>query len=169
MRILPISLMSIVVSACAVTLSFSDIKTGGTIELVQPLNIAPNDARVFLQYGKVVSYKEIKRYYPHCWFVSWQRKNEAQVITPDSFNIIKVVEKIEIVSNKSGGFKLASLVIQGDTPISEYITEIHLSSVKQPDVRRLICSHWEDPMSAMHLTGAQIQQALGDYAKVNSE
>ncbi|MFV2058257.1 MAG: hypothetical protein ACC707_17465, partial [Thiohalomonadales bacterium] len=42
-----------------------------------------------------------------------------------------------------------------------YSTELYLHSEKQPDVRVLTCSHWENPLDASHLSVNQIQNAVG--------
>jgi hypothetical protein len=56
-------------------------------------------------------------------------------------------------------------IMAGDSsPIIEYVTELYIHSDKQPDIRRLACSHWNDPIDDQHLTVEQIQMTLGKIA-----
>lgn len=180
----------VLLASCAtgpypVTSPFYQIPAGSAVELTQELNIPPNRARVYLQYGKVVTEKEKDRYQAHCWFLSWKLLETQQTIKPDIFTVVRSqknedlvrnLSKIKLASNladsdtsPSSG-KLARRVIDplgGDAPIAtEYTTQMYIHSDRQPDIRLLECSHWDDPHSGEHLTLEQMQTALGEFAKI---
>ena len=165
MKMLIIIAVCITLQACSSVQSYSDVTTENTLELKKRLVIPADNARVSIQYGKVVSQSQIDNYYPHCWFVSWKREKRAQVIEADTFKITAVRETYESVKLKTGGYRFSSLAIAdaGLTAI-DYFTEIDIYSAKQPNIKRLICSHWEDPADAAHLNLKQIQNALGSIA-----
>ncbi|MCK4711223.1 MAG: hypothetical protein KAU21_21610 [Gammaproteobacteria bacterium] len=162
MKTLIVIAVYIVIQACSVSQSYSELKTDNLLELRQKLVIQPDSARINIQYGKVVSYSQIDNYYPHCWFISWKRKKQAQIIEADTFKITFVRQTYELVNLNTGGFRLSALSI-ADTGLSalDYMTEMHIVSEKQPEIKRLICSHWEEPADAEHLSQKQIQKALG--------
>lgn len=188
MRILLVICITCIVTACAsgpypVTSSYFNIPAGSQIELKQPLTIAPNRARVYLQYGKVVSEREKDRYQPHCWFLSWKVLETPQPINVGTFTVLRSQKDEEIV-RKDSNIKLASNSprvgvgvgvtvggsmdpLGGSAPLAVvYTTQIHIHSDRQPDIRMLECSHWDDPSSGEHLTVEQMQNALGDIATI---
>lgn len=153
---------------CATATSYSDIHVNDRIELNQNLTIQPNDARISIQYGKVVSHEHFESYYPHCWFVSWLRKEESQQINKDIFTITKVRQITSVVKFTTGGYPFSVLSSSAGISAMEYSTEMDIHSAKQPDVKKLICSHWEDPFDASHLTLQSIQKTLGDIATIRT-
>jgi len=157
----------IALQACSNIESYNGIEAGNILELKERLTIRANSARISIQFGKIVNYSQIDNYYPHCWFISWKRKTEPQIIKVDKFEIISVIETFDLVKRESGGFRLSAISVadSGLTAV-EYITEIHLRSEKQPHIKRLICSHWEDPSDAAHLSLQQIQNTLGNIAAI---
>ena len=162
---------------------FFIIPAGSQIEVNQQLTIPSNSGRVYLQYGKVVSAKEKDRYQPHCWFLSWKVLETPQVIKPDTFTVVSTQKQEDLVQ-RDLRLKLASNSprasagigitiggtmdpLAGDAPLAtEYITQIHIHSDGQPDIRMLECNHWDDPSSGEHLTVEQMQAALGQLATI---
>ena len=188
--ILSLASMASILTACAsgpypITSSYYQIPVGSHIELTQTLTILPNTARVYLQYGKVVSPKEKDRYQPNCWFLSWKVLERTQTILPDTF-IIKGSEKSQDLVQNISNIKFASRSMQvdvgvgigigagnnmkvfsGDVPMAaEYTTTLQIYSDKQPDIQQLACSHWDDPSNGEHLTVEKMQQALGNVARI---
>lgn len=181
-----------ILTACAsgpypVTSPYYWIPTGSRIELSQPLTIPPNTARVYLQYGKVVSPKEKDRYQPNCWFLSWKLLESGQTIQPDTFVVQSTQKSQDVVQNLSK-IMLASRsmeidagvglgfgvgignnrgVFAGQAPLAvEYTTTLQIHSDKNPDIKQLACSHWDDPSGGEHLTVEKMQQALGTIARI---
>ncbi|MDH5424324.1 MAG: hypothetical protein OEY29_04960 [Gammaproteobacteria bacterium] len=168
MKKLFILVLTISTLGCASVSSYSDVHINDRIELNQNLGIQPNDARVSIQYGKVLSHAAIKNYYPHCWFVSWQRKDQPQIIHKDIFIITKVRQLTSVVRIKSGAYPLAALLSQAGISAMEYTTEMEIYSERQAVIKKLICSHWEDPYNASHLSLQSMQKTLGDIATIRS-
>ena len=188
MRTITLIYLDVYLTACVsgpypVTSPYFKIPTGSQVEIRQPLTIPPNRARVYLQYGKVVSEKDKDRYQPHCWFLSWKILEMPQIIDIDTFSVVESQKDEEIVRN-APNIKLASNSprgsagvgistggimdpLGGSAPLAVvYTTQIHIHSDRQPDIRMLECSHWDDPSSGEHLTIAQMQSALGQLATI---
>ena len=187
--ILTVGLASCAAQQYPVTSPYYHIPPGTRIVLNETLTIPPNSARVYLQYGKVVTPKEKDRYQANCWFLSWKLQNSPQIIHPDTFIVTQSQKNEDYVQNLSN-LKFASAAVSAevgvgvgigistgkhgmldpfsaDTPIAtEYTTDIYIQSDTQPDIRRLACSHWDDVHTGEHLTVEQMQSALGKIATI---
>jgi hypothetical protein len=177
-------------AACAsgpypVSSPYYQVPAGTGIELKQTLTITPNSGRVYVQYGKVVTPKERERYHANCWFLSWKVLETPQTIHPDTF-IVKGSRKSQDIVQNQSAIKLASLDLQtaagtgfetvsgkgigflaNASPMAAvFTTTLDIRSDRQPDIRQLACSHWDDVSSGEHLTVEQMQQALGDIARI---
>ena len=147
------------------------IPAGSKLVLKQELTIPPNAGRIYIQYGKVVTPKEKDNYHAHCWFLSWEVLDSAQVIKPDTFIITNTQQLEDVVTRQvSHQFAMNGLGIGmygGGSPLAlEYSTEFRIHSDLQPAIRRFVCSHWENPDDAKHLTVAQMQKVLGQIAEI---
>jgi hypothetical protein len=148
------------------------IPAGSQLRIKQNLTIPANSATVYLQNGAPVARNKLDQYYPHCWFESWQRLKNSQTIKPDTFTINAVKIREEVVMGQSK-FLLASTALSGSIGVGggsatavEYITELTIKSDTQPDIRKLFCNHWEDPVDGRHLTVPEMNKALGGYAEL---
>lgn len=147
------------------------IPAGSRLVLKQTLTIPPNSARIYIQYGKVITPKERDQYYAHCWFLSRKVLDTAQIITPDTFIVTKT-QKYEDDVQIQGAYLLASLhgatmkTSDGGPTAVEYSTTLTIHSDTQPDINQFVCSYWEDPLDAKHLTVAEIRKTLGDIADI---
>jgi len=166
----------LILTACSsgpypVTSPYYQIPAGSKLVLNEELTIPPNNGRVYIQNGNVITPKEKNQYYPHCWFLSWKVPDTAQQIKPDTFYIV-ATRKSENVVRADTPLRLASALavsgLLGNASITsiEFTTEMWLQSEKQPDIRRLICSHWENPEDGRHLTVAEMQKTLGNIAEI---
>lgn len=174
-RLIPLLAM-LILPACEsgpypVDSPYYQIPAGSRIIVKQNLTIPANQARVNLQYGKPVTPKELDQYHAHCWFLSWKRLKKSQTIIPDTF-VISRVRHLEEVVFRQGGLMLASNSELGYSGINssptaiEYKTEMTIKSEIQPDIRQLVCNHWEDPLDAKHLTVPEIGATLGNFAEL---
>lgn len=159
--------LSLIIQSCTTVDSYSDIVTGNILIVKKSLVIPAGKARVTIQYGKIASVSEVELYHPRCWFISRVIKNEAQIIDAGEFRIAKVRETYESVQ-RTTGFPFAGLSFTSSlSPTAdEYFTEMDIVSNTQSNITRFICSHWEDPNDAKHLTLNQINIALGGLAKI---
>jgi hypothetical protein len=153
-----------------VTSPYFRIPAGSKLVLKQALTIQPNAGRVYIQYGKVVTSKEKDDWHAHCWFLSWNVLDSAQVIKPDTF-IITHSQQLEDVALRQTPqqYAMNGLGIgtnDGGPMALVYSTEMRIHSDTQPGIRRFVCSHWEDPNDAKHLTVAEMQKTLGQIAVI---
>jgi len=178
MRIAIIGLISGILAGCSsgpypVSSPYYAIPTGSKLVLNHALSIPPNAARIYIQYGKVVSSKQKDDYYAHCWFESWRVLDTSQVIEPDTFTITRSIQTDDVVQRRATQrYAILETVSESNSPEGGgplalvYSTDMHIHSVKQPDIRRFVCSHWENPDDARHLTVAEMQKALGNIATI---
>ena len=143
---------------------------GSQLRIKQNITIPENRATVYLQNGKIVTMSKLNQYHPHCWFESWQKLEQSQLIKPDIFNINAVLQYDEVVL-REGRLLLASnsmarLYGRGGPAFSQYINEYRISSAKQPDIRKLYCGQWDDVSGGDHPTLAEMNKALGEYAEL---
>ena len=187
------ALLVVTLASCAtrqypITSPYYRIPAGSQIVLNEPLTIPPNNARIYLQYGRVITPREKDRYHANCWFLSWKVLETSQTIQPDAFMVIDSQKTQEFVQNPPGvmyasrfstqidihggigigiGIGAAMDPASGDSPMAaEYTTTLKIHSDRQPDIRRFACSHWDGPFSGEHLTVEQMQQALGDIVSI---
>ncbi|MDH5446883.1 MAG: hypothetical protein OEY52_15145 [Gammaproteobacteria bacterium] len=149
-----------------------NIPSGSKLVIKEDLVLLPNSGRVYIQYGRVVSTKEVDQYFPHCWLVSWKIYNHPIKIKMGSFNIVGS-QKYEIsLQNMEYSIEYASASnfllagSPGGTTISEYTTTLKIDSSEQQNIREFSCSHWADPIDDDHLTVAQINRTLGKLAEL---
>jgi hypothetical protein len=138
------------------------IPTGSTLQLNQAITIPADRASVYLQGGQVKDYSNVDTYYPNCDFEVLTLTNKSRAVQPDEFIIKRVVQEEDIVA--SGFPKVASLIgvrFEGSVGLVDYKTIMYLGSAQQPDVYRITCAQWDEPMDAQHLTVRQIRDTLG--------
>lgn len=159
-----------VLSACQNTVAidietspFYNIPAGSTVTLNQEMTFPPDEVSIYLFNGNVVPRATIDIYKPHCKFELYNMQPMAQTITPDTFTIRKIVDFN--VQNMPSGRRYASFAVSrfatSSPSYQPYTTYMYLHSDKQPNVYRLSCRHWEDPVDARYLTVSQIRQTLG--------
>lgn len=154
-----------------VTSPYFQIPAGSKLVLKQTLTIPPHAARVYIQYGKVVTSKQKDNYYAHCWFMSWYVHDTPQTIKPGTFTITRSQKYEDVVLRHQDHMYamngLGMAMYQDGGPMAlVYSTVMDIHSDRQPDIRRFGCGYWEDPKDAHHLTVAQMQKALGNIARI---
>lgn len=159
-------LCAAVLSACAVqpfdeNSRFSAIPTGSILGLNQVIDIAADQVSVYLQAGRVMAYKEINYYLPHCKFELYSIAEQPRKVQPDEFVVTQVVDYTEMTSLRP--VTTASLLTANDGyDIVTYTTIIYLKSVKQADVYRMSCMHWDDMANRRYLSISQMRKAMGE-------
>lgn len=154
--------------SCSIKDYYGELTPGDLVIVNQKLVIKENDARVSIQNGRVQAYSRLNHYYPHCWFISIKREATPQIIQPATFKIVKIRQVYEYVMNSKGGYMLSAFLSSDGLTAVSYTTEINLYSEKQKNITRLLCSHWEDPADAEHLTLAQIKQTLEPLVSIST-
>lgn len=144
-------------------LAYRTIKPGSILTINRELTIPAYKARVHMQSGKIVSEKNIDFYFPNCSVEVRTIKKIPQKIFPDVFTIkmIKTEEELTDISGRI--FARFAERYDGSVSHENRITHFYITSSKQPDIFRLSCQHWEDPIDARHLTVSEVKTTLGDY------
>lgn len=150
---------------------------GSRLALNRELTIPPDEVGAYLQNGEVVSFREIRTYYPHCKLELRRRLGSPQVVKPGEFEITRVVrEESPFVSAARvlAGRPAAGIGVtisagggQGDGGPSQqaFATRLYLRSSAQPDVYRLSCGQWGYPEPntlLQHVSIADMRKALGE-------
>ncbi len=147
----------------------SGVPVQSRLILHQSLTIPANKLSLWFQDGKQIPEKLLDRYYPHCKFETFTMKTRAKTIETDTFVIYKVVrwddyamQSIQLARTQFGiGIGIHG-TLDGGPSFVNVATEMFLKSDKQPDVYRLVCSQWEDPVDWNHVTINQIRNTLGN-------
>lgn len=154
---------------------------GAKLKLTQALIIPPDHSYVYIAYGAVVPFKPFNTvdiYRPYCMFRLQTVSNKSRQVEPDTFTVTRIVE-IEDYSglryhrqnpamlpvSYKGDLRIhGGLGIDGGAGPSliMYATVISLQSERQPEVKELVCGHWEDQGTVEPLTLEEMKQALGD-------
>lgn len=134
--------------------------------LNQDLTIPAHKTGVFIQGGVVISASARDQYHANCRLIVKDLKTTPQIVKAGQFDITHIQFDEDYVSSTMPLYASTSthryiMVSDGPSP-QNYATEIYLSSMEQPNVTKLVCSHWEDPTLANHLTPSQIRTTLGD-------
>ena len=143
---------------------------GASLVLNQNLEIGAGRARVFVQDGDVTF--GFDSYEPHCAFEIKSVQHDGVTINADTFSIARVQGSLQqVVSGEpvqTASLQLAGLNGGGDGPSSLYLGyHFWLSSVGQPEVRRMSCyGIYAEPQDAYPPTLQEIRQALGSVAEI---
>lgn len=150
-----------------ITSPYYHVPAGSQVVVKSTLSIPAGLARVYIQAGEVVDKKHVRRYYPHCWFLSRKVSDEKQLIQPGVFTVTRHRLLEEIVMRE---VQYASLLASDTEPhitAIEKISELDLQSSEQPDLMRLACNHWTDPLDSYHLTVSEMRATLGELVNLN--
>jgi len=138
------------------------ISVGSKFVLNKEIEIKPNLGRAFMQYGKIKIEKDIDIYYPHCSITVNTIQEQAQTISPTTFEIIKIVDDEEYAQNHLL-FASTDLKLVTDGPlITGLVSYYYLKSADEPNVRTLECIQWDSLYENNYLSISEIRQALGD-------
>jgi len=156
--------------------SIDMIPAGSQIIVNKKLKIEANNGRVYIQAGKIIEHNKKDQYKPHCWILSWKVLDVPQFIDTDTFSVT-ASRRLEELVLRTTPIKLAAntsdkdLIILSLASITaiEQKTILDIHSDKQPDIRQLTCSYWDDPVGASPLTLTQIQDALGDIILIRNK
>ena len=125
--------------------------------------------RIYLQDGYQKTFGEVAKLEPYCQFYVLRSRDELRkpfTIKPDTFIVYEVFRQKDSVALE--GLQVAS---EGESDVGHgssqrtMSTYMELSSDAQPEVTRLICSRWEDPLGRFHVSVDEITTSLGDIAQ----
>ncbi len=120
------------------------IRPGSQLVLNQPLEIPAGQAHVDLQNGQVAG--GVDEYTVNCRF---EVENLGpRKVAPGTFLITSASDQSEWVSQPN---------------IMRYYKELRLKSEHQPDVLKLVCQDWADPLLGRPVSVGEIEKAVGAY------
>lgn len=143
---------------------------GTTVRLNQELS-ARAGARIYIQYGRVRSYKELTVQEPYCQFYVLRTQEELRqplTIESDIFVIKQVYRRRDLTAAE--GIQLAFEGFSYHHYLSQRTmsTYMEISSASQPNVTRLICSRWADPYYRYHVSIEEMVETLGGIAQLDT-
>lgn len=166
---IPVLLSAAMLTSCAApvideTSQYYGLPVGTTVVLQQDLTIPSGNARVFMQFGKVVAKTRLKTYQASCNFEQHDVSDGTAVIRADRFRITAVARGEDLVVQK-GGLRYASFRIADDgsnvSMVNLYI-RYALSSPTQPQVMHLTChGGFAMPNDAELPSQIDVQRAVG--------
>ncbi len=169
----------LMLTACQSTLiqsngHYIEADSRATIEILQALQVYPDSARAYLQYGKLQAQGRINLYEVNCEVEINTVSEQSQTIEPGVFRIISIVQdESPIVLLKA--VKLASLKVSwgdDDSPVDImrfyrfYLQPVNPESKSQ--VRAITCRGAQsEPFNAELPSLEEMRQASGFYLKFN--
>lgn len=189
MKKIAVLFFALLISSCSVltpqesTTIKSLLPVGSTLQLTQEIEIPAGRFYMYIAKGKVAplkNYNIVNIYEPYCMLGFNDESLHIRHIKQDTFKVTKVVEwegyyssldteKAVPVYNKKGSLmKVASFGSDNDAPRNiMYATIISLYSDKQPDVKKIVCGHWNDEGVVEALTLKEMINALGELVIIN--
>lgn len=152
------------------------IPTGSELVLETQLNVPEWQRQVYFQDGVSMDWRQVNIYRPHCALAVAEKKETAQSIAPDRFQVksfrtkrfFKQVrrqkQQLPVLPAALGSRVTAASGWDRDGRMDYEVTAMvmDLESSFQPDVKTLVCADWGLPQDTMHITVKKVRQALGD-------
>ncbi len=135
------------------------VLSGDRVQVNRELTVAAHKASVILQHGSIISGSGIDRFGASCRFVMKEIKNAPQKIVPGEFLVTNVRYWEDFVAPDY------RIPLSGGEFINFEIT-LRLHSERQPGVYSLVCKHDDEHTDGRHLRLSEMQQALGDFARI---
>lgn len=140
------------------------------VKLLQPLTVAPDTTRVFIQDGRVLAGMGPGYHYrPQCAFEVRDRMESPQTIQPASFRVIRVQDLMdEVVRSKPLQVAMLKLADMDDGGAPMVHAGYHFwFEPNESTVRRMSCyGVFTDMPEVESPTIADIRQALGEVAEL---
>ena len=140
--------------------------------VLQPLPFEPEQARIVLQYGRVIARAEWNQYDDACFVELRQVPREAGRVATGTFSVVDIRHTLDAVVYRAPMVRLAALqrVNEVDGGGSKAYHEGYhfvLESAAQPGVFRLSCyGDYAEPPDLEPPTLADIRRVLGELASL---
>ena len=118
---------------------------------------------MYLQNGTIQLYRNIDIFQPHCKFELYSISEQGRTVKPDSFVVVRVVDRRDDVSTAWPLYAGLELAVDGGPMHKTFSTKIYLESKLQPDVYRMDCMQWDWINTGEFVSISQMRQALGGY------
>jgi len=163
------ALLIVLLSACTnvhhygVNSPYYLVPAGSHLSLEKTLELGPEQATVYLQYGQPVASSEVEEWAPHCFLELRTVSSEWRQVAPGEFEIYKVTREVSPLWVQVPTL-MASVDSGGGPSQLYYRTRFYLRSASEANVYRLNCQ--VDRMEAQglslesHLSVADIRKTL---------
>ena len=182
MKKIIVMLSLLLTSGCSmpVNIPLASIKNtlpiGSVLQLTQTIVIPADRSYMYIANGelkKLKNYNTVNIYYPYCTIHLHNDSEKSRQIMPGHFEVTKIEEwereygslfnKNKTFVQRSGGRFIKTSMSDGGGPsIVMHATIISLRSINQPEVKELVCGHWNDPSELEALTLNEMKSALGE-------
>ena len=158
------------------------IPTGSILQITQTIVIPANRSYMYIANGevkKLKNYNTVDIYQPYCTIHLHKEHSQARKISPDYFKVTKI-EELErdfgsifnnnnrFVKHVRSRFIKTNMSDDQGPSIVMHATILTLHSSKQPNVKELVCGHWNDPHEIEPLTLKEMESALGNLIIVKA-
>lgn len=189
MKKIVIILFILLTSSCSVSIVHERVTIkellpiGSTLQLTRSINIPADRSYMYIADGKVAplkNYNTVSIYEPYCMFGFDKESPYARQIMPDTFKVTRIVEwegyyssidtgKKELAFRRKGELIKTVSFFNGDNSPGNimYATIISLQSDKQPNVKKIVCGHWDEYGVVEPLTLKELKTALGELIIIN--
>jgi hypothetical protein len=155
------------------------VPVGSRLVLHNTLTIPNEELGVYLQYGKVVRWQDLRRYAPYCVLERESPSEQPMTVKPDTFAITEVTRarRYYLPFFREAPLPLARAVpAASNMPLSSrrpraggnysatvMAAILELRSSAQPDVRRFMCAASGTPEERFMPSIHEIREALGGF------
>lgn len=186
-RLCVILFISLLVSSCSLPPYNPNsvkklVRVGSSLRLLQPIEIPAGKTQVYIAGGKIMPFKNyntVDIYKPYCEFILREVTDKVHQVQPDKFVITKIVEWENYYGKRGGTMYAANDPLNVDISIGSqirigigmwesdgpslimYATILSLHSDKQPQVKKMVCGHWDEAGKVEAITLEQLKSALG--------
>lgn len=147
----------------------TQIPVGSIVVVKERLPVAPYYTWVFVQFGELSSWAELRDWYPYCRFEVAGLVPRERSIEPGPYRVTHAAGEIRTVDlNPHGPGQAIKVQGGGGAPNIVYRSQFDLSSADHPEVKRLTCQDKFVMMDTQcsYLSLEKIRQALGALAEV---
>lgn len=156
---------------------------GSKLQLLQSLEIPADRSFIYIANGKVAplkNYNSVDIYQPYCMFRLNKESAAAQIIMPGTFEVTRIIEwegyhgglNGKIIARpgrfNNGFIKTGGVEYDPGPSTIMYATILSLRSRAHPDVKELVCGHWDDQGIVEPLTLDEMKSALGQLIIIKS-
>ena len=152
------------------------LAVGSTLKLNQSLQIPEDRLYIYIQNGRVMPIKNFNTvdvYSPYCMLYLKEETRQPHTVMPDKFTITKIIEWEGYYSlrNRYQISRLVKVATERDAGIDiiMYATILSLHSDKQPDIKQMVCGHWDEQSIVEPLTLEQLKTALGSLMTIEAK
>ena len=140
--------------------AYMAVAAGSELVLTQNITIPANQTSVYIQNGNVMTYSSRDQYYPNCKFELYSISDMPRMVQKDRFTIKRVLHVTDYASSMLPLYAGPISGSVGNPASIIYSVIFSLESKQQPDVFRMTCEHWADPLAGTDLTLHEVRQTL---------